>query len=72
MSDLKLKVGGRYNWKGQPERLVYMGYNWSGDGYWHQFRKVDGVTVWCEVKDSDLSRFEETKGAARSEGGEQA
>lgn len=54
--------GGRYNWQDQPERLTYLGKNWSGNGYWHQFEKVDepGV-VWCEVRDSDLTMFEETK-----------
>lgn len=56
------RVGGRYNWKGQPERLVYLGRNWSGNGFWHQFEKVDkpGV-VWCEVLDSELPMIEETK-----------
>lgn len=54
-------VGGRYNWKNQPERLVYLGYNWSGNGYWHQFEKVDEPgTVWCEVLSSDLQYFEVT------------
>jgi hypothetical protein len=58
---LAMKIGGKYNWKGQPERLMYIGYNFSGNGYWHQFEKVDepGV-VWCEVLDDQLSSFEET------------
>ncbi len=58
----QFKIGGRYNWKGQPERLIYIGYNWSGNGYWHQFTKVEkpGV-VWCEVLPADLSMLEETK-----------
>lgn len=57
-----MTIGGRYNWKGQPERLVYVGENWSGNGYWHQFEKVDAPgVVWCEVRDSDLPMFEETK-----------
>lgn len=57
-----MRIGGRYNWKGQPERLVYLGKNWSGNGYWHQFEKVDepGV-VWCELLDSDLPGIEETE-----------
>lgn len=57
----KLKIGGRYNWKNQPERLVYLGYNWSGNGFWHQFEKVDepGI-VWCEIKDYQLPQIEET------------
>jgi len=58
-------VGGRYNWKSQPERLVYLGKNWSGNGYWHQFEKVDAPgVVWCEVLDAQLSSFECTPVAA--------
>ncbi len=54
-------VGGKYNWRYQAERLVYLGRNWSGNGYWHQFAKVESPTVvWCEVVDSDLKMFEET------------
>jgi hypothetical protein len=68
------RVGGRYNWKGQPERLVYLGRNWSGNGFWHQFEKVDAPgTVWCEVLDTDLSHFEETRPTAQgaaAQGGE--
>lgn len=57
-----MKQGGKYNWKGQPERLIYLGKNWSGNGYWHQFAKTDGPgVVWCEVKDADLDKFEETQ-----------
>lgn len=57
-----IKVGGKYNWKGQPERLVYMGGKQYPDGYWHQFCKVDELDkVWCEVRGADLQRFEETK-----------
>src|SRR5574343_621912 len=57
-----MKIGGAYNWKGQTERLKYLGRNWSGNGYWHQFEKIDepGV-VWCEVLDGDLHMIEETK-----------
>lgn len=57
----QFKVGGRYNWKNQTERLVYMGHNWSGNGLWHQFSKVDEPgKVWCEVLTSDLHMLEET------------
>ena len=56
-----MKVGGKYNWKNQQERLVYLGENWSGNGYWHQFAKVESPeAVWCEVLDSDLRMIEET------------
>jgi len=64
----KLLIGGKYNWKGQRERLVYIGRNWSGNGFWHQFEKVSepGV-VWCEVTASDLSHFEESQPATLGE-----
>lgn len=56
-----MKIGGYYNWYGQSERLVYLGRNWSGNGYWHQFAKVESPTiVWCEILDSDLHMIEET------------
>lgn len=52
-----MKPGGFYNWKGQPERLVYL-RRFNG---WHQFAKVgDLQTVWCEVLDEDLHLLEET------------
>ncbi len=51
-------VGNKYNWKNQPERLVYLGLA----GKWHQFAKVDSPdVVWCEVQTADLQHFEETK-----------
>lgn len=57
-----MKVGGRYNWIGQKEKLIYMGYNFSGNGYWHQFSLVENPdVVWCEVTTSDLSMIEESK-----------
>lgn len=56
-----MKVGGAYNWKNQPDRLIYLGRNWSGNGYWHQFKKIgDPRAVWCEVLDKDLPMLEET------------
>lgn len=51
-----MKIGGRYNWKNQPERLVYIGKV----GNWHQFTKVGSNTVWCEVLTEDLHLLEET------------
>ncbi len=54
-----LIIGNKYNWKNQPERLVYLGYNWSSNGFWHQFALVDKPdVVWCEVLDSDLRLIE--------------
>jgi hypothetical protein len=61
MTRQNMFVGGQYNWRSQPERLVYLGRNWSGNGYWHQFAKIETPnTVWCEVLDSDLHMIEET------------
>lgn len=58
-------IGGKYNWKQQLERLVYLGRNWSGNGYWHQFALVESPTeVWCEVTDADLNMLEKTEGAS--------
>lgn len=60
---IMLKIGGRYNWLSQRERLIYIGRNWSGNGYWHQFEKVGAPgIVWCEVTDADLRHFEPTCG----------
>ena len=58
---IDLVKGKKYNYKHQRERLVYLGYNWSGNGYWHQFAKVDdpGV-IWNECLDSDLHMIEAT------------
>ena len=58
VSKENITINGRYNWKYQPERLIYMGKV----GYWHQFAKVEEPSkVWCEVIDSDLDKFEVTK-----------
>jgi hypothetical protein len=57
------KRGGRYNWRGQPERLTYIGTkHYPGDRRtWYQFELVDKPgKVWCEVLESDLECFEET------------
>ena len=59
-------IGGLYNWKGQPERLVYMGARrYPGDQRtWHQFAKVEAPHMcWSEVLTSELAVFEETKGS---------
>lgn len=55
-----MKLGARYNWINQPDRLVYIGV--SKNGYWHCFRKIgDERPVWCEVLDADLCMIEETQ-----------
>ena len=57
-----MRVGDKYNWVNQPERLVYLGK----EGPWHQFAKVESPEiVWCEVLDSDLRMLEETKVTAK-------
>jgi len=62
LTKIELVIGGKYNFKGQPERLIYVGNNLSGNGYWHQFEKVDEPgKVWSEMQDSDLVNIEQTK-----------
>jgi hypothetical protein len=52
-----MKRGGAYNWKNQPDRLIYL-RRFNG---WHQFKKIgDPREVWCEVRDEDLHMLEET------------
>lgn len=59
---IKLQVGEKYNFKNQPERLVYLGDNFSGNGYWHQFAKTEEPeVVWSEMQDSDLHMIELTQ-----------
>lgn len=53
------KIGDKCKWKFQSERLIYLGYNWSGNGHWHQFALIDQPDeVWCEVLTKDLERLE--------------
>lgn len=63
LSPSNLEIGGKYNWKSQPERLVYLGPSRDATGLWFQFAKVDDEKqrVWCEVRASDLVSFERTK-----------
>ena len=63
LTRLTMKIGGSYNWIRQSDRLIYLGRNWSGNGYWHQFEKIGNPgEVWCEVLDKDLHMMEETQG----------
>ena len=58
---ISLKKGERYNWKNQPERLIFIGHNFSGNGFWYQFALISSPgTVWCECQPSDLSGIEPT------------
>jgi hypothetical protein len=60
-----LKIGRRYNWKNQTERLIYTGMCEPRNGRWHQFEKVDEPgKVWCEVLTADLHMLEETPPAS--------
>lgn len=60
MTNGELEIGGKYNWQSQPERLVYVGLDWTGR--WHQFAKVESPhRVWCEVQAADLHMMERTK-----------
>lgn len=53
--------GEKYNWKNQNDKLVYLGRNFSGNGYWHQFALIESPSkVWCEVQDDQLEYFERT------------
>ena len=53
-----LVIGEKYNWKHQPEGLVYKGRS----GSWHQFAKVNKpYEIWCEVLGEDLRMMERTK-----------
>jgi hypothetical protein len=52
-----LNIGGRYNFKLQPERLMYVG----NFGPWHQFTKIgDSASVWCELLSPEICLLEET------------
>ena len=57
---MNLVIGGKYNWRYQKERLVYLGKSLS-NGWLHRFALVDSPNViWCEVREADLEHFEET------------
>lgn len=53
---MELVHGNGYNWKNQPERLIYRGKK----GSWHQFSLTGSLDIWCEVLESDLHMLEET------------
>ena len=63
MTPDQLKINGRYNWQGQPERLIYIGKDVSQR--WYQFALVEEPDeVWCEVQAWQLGSFEETPDTA--------
>jgi len=57
-----MERGKKYKWKYSPEIMIYVGYNWSGNGYWHQF-ELEGKQgkIWCEVQGDQLNLIEEVK-----------
>lgn len=65
---MELIKGNKYRFKHtaeeNPEPIIYLGFNWSGNGYWHQFAKEGASKVWSELLDSDLHLIEsfESKG----------
>ena len=55
MDMMDMVVGKEYRFKYSGTRLVYIGYNWSGNGYWHQFALITSPDkVWSEISSSDL------------------
>ena len=56
---IKPVIGNKYKWKGQSDKLVYLGYNFDG-GWWHQFALVNKPDViWCEVTGKELHLLED-------------
>jgi hypothetical protein len=52
-----LEIGGGYNFKCQPERLVYVGKKSA----WHQFTRIGyDAFIWCILLDSEICLLEET------------
>ena len=65
---VELKGGGFYNWKNQPERLIYLGSGTGASSGWHQFALVESPSVvWCEVLYHELVGMEPTIDAAMQE-----
>ena len=64
MKPENLHKGKLYNFKNQPERLVFMGRKfYPGDQrMWFQFAKVESpYEVWVEIFQADLHLIEETQ-----------
>lgn len=55
---MTLERGKKYRFKGQEEILVYIGHNWSGNGYWHQFTKKGESKVWSEIQERQFDLLE--------------
>lgn len=67
MQPKDLKVGGRYNFVNQKDRLIYLG---RGNNAWcfHEFENVEqpGV-VWTYLPDKDIYMLEQTRGKEEDE-----
>jgi hypothetical protein len=61
MTKDEMKAGKLYQFQYQDEVLKYLGYNWSSNGYWHQFEKLGKQGVWAEITNSDLWMIVEYK-----------
>lgn len=62
MKKQDLKVGGKYNFTQQPERLVHIGVVYDYSGKWYQFALVsEPDKVWAELSNQDLHMIEETR-----------
>ncbi len=60
-TDQSPKIGEKWNWKNQSERLVYLGLGSGGSAGWHQFALVNNPdVVWCEVLERDMHMLERT------------
>ena len=58
---MKLEIGKEYNWKDKPVSLIYLGYNFNGETYLHQFALTSAPNIaWCECNGAELSGIEET------------
>tara|TARA_Y100000310_G_scaffold30979_1_gene29404 strand:- start:8734 stop:8925 length:192 start_codon:yes stop_codon:yes gene_type:complete len=57
----QLIVGNTYKFSHgtDTQTLTYLGYNWSGNGHWHQFSKQGSPAVWSEITNDDLWMIEE-------------
>jgi hypothetical protein len=63
----QLEIDGRYNFEHDSTQLIYLGYNYSGNGHWHQFAKVGTCDVWAEVLDSELYMIVQTEKCIEAE-----
>jgi hypothetical protein len=53
-----LELGKLYKFRADENELKYIGNNWSGNGYWHQFEKDGYDGVWCELANNEIRLIE--------------